>query len=331
MIDVADVVTGADPDRHVYSVGQWLHLPREILLSLGISKVGSVLIEPEIPGRFFLSHPWQLQLWKLRLSRRVFWLGYVRQNQSGEWGAEIPKSCAAEFRDKCFHVVNYHPRYYLMPTDLPNLTHDEGQDRARFWAGISSYHEHLPLTEQDLSANQISEWFAREVIAPLRPSSILEIGCGSGRNLIHIQLQLPNVALTGVDVNPGAVAIARKLTTADIRVLSIYDLSSLGNFDLIFSMGVLMHIPHTRIFQVIQLLHEKSIMATAHFELHGDSHSFDYHRYPRDYQAIYKQLSNSGTIQYQVFARGDFRNAGESVGTMALLVNRKSQDSRISP
>lgn len=191
------------------------------------------------------------------------------------------------------------------------------ESRLRSWAAESGYHEHLEPASQDAHSRWFSEWFATSIVAPRQPVRVLELGCGAGRNLAAIQAALPGVEVVGVEINEAAVTVSRAATGAQIVHGSIYELGDLGRFDVAFTAGVLMHIPHENVEGVIRSM-VACADATAHFELHGAPHRFDFHRYPRDYGATYAGMDLGG-FRYEVFPRGDIRNGGESVGTMALL------------
>lgn len=50
----------------------------------------------------------------------------------------------------------------------------------------------------------------RRVKASHTPTNILEVGCGTGRNLAVLRRLFPNAALTGVDLSPHMLEIARR-------------------------------------------------------------------------------------------------------------------------
>lgn len=182
---------------------------------------------------------------------------------------------------------------------------------------------------QDRTAHTVSEWLARDVFLPLRPSSILEIGCGSGRNLVYVGKYLPETEIMGIDINPKAVETANtelRGARASVRVGSVYELTEFADksVDVVFSSGVLMHVPHDRVKGVVTEMHRIARRAVIHFELHGPAHHFDYHRYPRDYEQLYREL-NLATIRvvYEVYPRPDFRGEGTSSFNLALLTSIK--------
>jgi S-adenosylmethionine-diacylgycerolhomoserine-N-methlytransferase len=54
----------------------------------------------------------------------------------------------------------------------------------------------------------------RMAAAQPEPARILEIGCGTGRNLARLALRFPRAQLTGVDLSDAMLAIARRKTAA---------------------------------------------------------------------------------------------------------------------
>lgn len=92
----------------------------------------------------------------------------------------------------------------------------------------------------------ISRWtflFGRnkilKMIPPLPPQArILEIGCGTGRNLRRLQNQYPDAQITGVDLSSDMLKVAKKRVkgTKQIRLINADFLSDdleLKSFDLI--------------------------------------------------------------------------------------------------
>jgi S-adenosylmethionine-diacylgycerolhomoserine-N-methlytransferase len=83
--------------------------------------------------------------------------------------------------------------------------------------GIESYYK---LHACIYDATRWSFLFGRNVIvaraatAQPRPAKILEIGCGTGRNLVALARRFPDAQLTGVDLSGEMLAIARRKTAA---------------------------------------------------------------------------------------------------------------------
>ncbi len=232
-----------------------------------------------------------------------------------------------------YHIVNYHPSYYLMPI-LPGGD-EEGSDRQGFWESIPQYHEHLDPSRQDPGAHRVTDWLVAEILSSFDGASFLEVGCGAGRNLVSLRQHLSHAAVSGIEMNPEACRIARSTLGADVPILngSIYDMSRLfedSSTDVVFTSGVLMHVPASRIRSVISQMHVLARRAVVHFELHGPPHSFDFHRYPRDYSELYREFGIPFS-SYEVYERGDFRTDTTDSFNHALLVCRCESPSTEHP
>lgn len=82
-----------------------------------------------------------------------------------------------------------------------------------------------------------------------------------------------------------------------------------------------MHIPHDQVKNIIQEMTRISRGTILHYELHGPSHDFDFHRYPRDYSHLYRDQPET---TYEIFESDDFKNAGTDSFHHALLEHKKS-------
>jgi pseudaminic acid biosynthesis-associated methylase len=82
-----------------------------------------------------------------------------------------------------------------------------------------------------------------EVMADLQPRRVLEIGCNLGANLRWIASHIPPHDVYGIDINKKALDELRKdvpgiqAVLSQARQLPFLD----GSFDLVFTMGVLIH------------------------------------------------------------------------------------------
>jgi SAM-dependent methyltransferase len=89
-----------------------------------------------------------------------------------------------------------------------------------------------------------SEWLAG--LEPFRTArSVIELGCGAGRNLYVLQQRYPKMALCGVDINAEAVEFARARVRGEFLVGNLYDLDAVledRKADVVFTMGVLIHL-----------------------------------------------------------------------------------------
>lgn len=87
----------------------------------------------------------------------------------------------------------------------------------------------------------------------LAPSNALEVGCNIGGNLYWLSRLLGEENCAGVDISEGAVEMARqRLPKADTRVAQARELPFQdGSFDLVFTVGVLIHQPPETLRQVM--------------------------------------------------------------------------------
>jgi SAM-dependent methyltransferase len=243
---------------------------------------------------------------------------------SGSFVAELKRAgdpatftTRTQLSDAEYGIANYDVSYTLLPIEGA----PEADSRQAFWGGVEDYHEHRELERQDPVAHRVSEWLAGEVLAPLG-SSFLELGCGAGRNLRALQHCAQEAQLHGVDISASAIRqAAEHVPGADVRVGSLYELEGFADdsVDVVYTSGVLMHVPHAEVGGVVREMHRIARNAVVHFELHGPSHGFDFHRYPRDYEALYAGLGLSPR-SYDVYPPDDYRSTGLASFSHALLV-----------
>ncbi len=83
-----------------------------------------------------------------------------------------------------------------------------------------------------------------EAVASFAPASVLEFGCGSGRNLAVLR-ELTSARLVGVDMNPTAIAWGRENFGLDLRIGDESWLSQQGKdaFAIVYTVSVIDHIP----------------------------------------------------------------------------------------
>lgn len=97
-----------------------------------------------------------------------------------------------------------------------------------------------------------------EIIKEQMPVSILETGCGFGRNIkFLIKNGLNPSSIVGIDISPNMVKLARKYVGSKNVKFFISDLSNFKpkkKFDFVFTHGVLMHIPEDQIDRAVNRL-----------------------------------------------------------------------------
>ncbi len=137
-----------------------------------------------------------------------------------------------------------------------------------------------------------STWLA-ERLASYRPTSVLEIGCGYGKQLSALASVLPEaVRLVGVDFSPTQLALARsyldrrgrestRLVLADGQYLPFDD----DSFDLVFTSAVILH-NDDRAAERIRL---EALRVARRLVAHNEDTNVSYNRYGYDTADWYRQ------------------------------------------
>jgi pseudaminic acid biosynthesis-associated methylase len=94
------------------------------------------------------------------------------------------------------------------------------------------------------------DWRSRErafrtMLDGLDLESVLEIGCNRGHNLVAIDAVAPDAQLAGIEPNPYALDLARAALPTATLIEGRADTLPYGDraFDLVFTAGVLIHVP----------------------------------------------------------------------------------------
>lgn len=128
-------------------------------------------------------------------------------------------------------------------------------------------------------------------LAALAPASALEVGCGYGRLLHGIATHLPVLRLVGVDFSLSQLQRARRyapvapVLCADGLALPFTDRS----FDLVYTAGVMMHVPPAHDTAVRRELLRVARRYVAHVE---DETSYE-HAWARDHAAPYRRWGHT--------------------------------------
>lgn len=96
------------------------------------------------------------------------------------------------------------------------------------------------------------------IVKKQNPKSILEVGCGFGRNIkFLIRNGVSPSGITGFDISTKMINLARKYIKNEkvkLYTLSLADFKAKKKFDLVFTYGVLMHTPNNKIEDAINNL-----------------------------------------------------------------------------
>lgn len=142
--------------------------------------------------------------------------------------------------------------------------------------------------EDHPSRTERSAWIA-DRIASYRPTSILEVGCGYGKQLRLLRERLPDVPLFGVDFSPTQLAQARHYL-ADCAGVSLAMASGLrlpfadGAFDLVLTSAVILHNPPA----AAETIRREVVRTTRRLAAHNEDTDASYNRYGYDTAEWYR-------------------------------------------
>lgn len=166
---------------------------------------------------------------------------------------------------------------------------------ADLWAGKFG-NEYTDRNRVDWAA-RIPFW--ESAIQFCTPATIFEFGCNAGWNLRAIQTCAPNVELFGVDLNASAVNEAREqgFEVQQVHAQGIAGLYEPGSMDLVFTAGVLIHIPPEDLQRTMQSLIDLSGRYVIAVEYHLDEgeEEVEYRGvkgalWKRNYGKLYEQM-----------------------------------------
>jgi SAM-dependent methyltransferase len=151
-----------------------------------------------------------------------------------------------------------------------------------------------------------------------KTDSILEIGCGIGRNL-NALFNNGFTKLEGVDINTKALQLGREIYPKTVGAIPLYNYSiedylifSAGKkFDVIFSMGVMMHLhPSSQwVFKCVADNAKKYIITAE------DERYASYRAIPRNYKDIFEEYDFKQVYEDYV----DYDNNIDDTGRVSLM------------
>lgn len=144
--------------------------------------------------------------------------------------------------------------------------HDEAERLERLWGGEFGD----KYIDRNLETAEGRDPFWSDLLGRLEVRNVLEVGCNIGPNQYWLARHLGAENAHGVDINERALEIAReRVPGADLRLAPARELPfGDGEFDLVFTTGVLIHQPDDDIDAVMREIHRCSrryIMAGEYF------------------------------------------------------------------
>jgi hypothetical protein len=155
-----------------------------------------------------------------------------------------------------------------MERDRELLGYDLYNKSVNFWA---KRNELLNTYWNDTNLIERSKWFAKE-LKKYEFSSIFEVGMYNGRNLKYIHDEFPDVKLGGLDVNEAALDFAKEVLppNTEFNLTDAINMDTYNKYDIVFTHGVLMHIPPAGISKVIDGCIKKAKKYVIHLERRGN-------------------------------------------------------------
>ena len=194
---------------------------------------------------------------------------------------------------KCISAYRIKYRGYKM---------DIAKDREKFWEGVGE-----KFYKKNLTIAKYRTPFIANIVEKNGITSVLELGCNSGRNLKAIYERCPGVKVVGVDICEEAIKHAQEVdkNKAEFIIGSLYDLSSFedASFDLVFTSSVLFHIPSDKAPGIIAEQKRIAKRFIFNIECHGPDGKIIVkregipHQWSTDYVKIYKGLGLKPKIE----------------------------------
>jgi len=135
-----------------------------------------------------------------------------------------------------------------------------------FWASRNDANKYYNW----VLGTQRSIWFAQR-LKKYKFNSIFEVGLMGGRNIKIINDNIPNLIVGGLDINSDGVKFAsEKIACGKFYHMSAFDIDKLeDNYDIIFTMGVMIHLPPDMIYDFCKKLISKTNGTIFHIECSG--------------------------------------------------------------
>ena len=171
-------------------------------------------------------------------------------------------------------------------------------DPRDYWT-LRGGHDYFREQEGQPIRTARAEWLA-ERISAYRPASILEIGCGYGKQLGMLRRHL-DVPMTGLDFSPSQLERARPYLDG-LDAISLVQGSGLelpfpdGSFDLVLTSAVILHNPPAS----AEKIRREVLRVARRYAAHNEDTDLSYNRFGYDTAAWYRArgiaLAESGPI-----------------------------------
>jgi 2-polyprenyl-3-methyl-5-hydroxy-6-metoxy-1,4-benzoquinol methylase len=148
------------------------------------------------------------------------------------------------------------------------------------WSRLSDFVKHNP-------GSRHRRRLIRSAIGRLKKpiESVLDVGCGLGETIIHLNRVLPAARVNGVDISPVAIEACRQsFPDADFHVLDIVEASLPTNFDLVVCSEVVEHLDDpTRAISNMRKMTQQGgflVLTTQHGRVHATEEAIGHTSHP---------------------------------------------------
>lgn len=189
------------------------------------------------------------------------------------------------------------------------------KNREEFWKNIEDSY-----IETNTSFGTEQRVFIGNLVKNNNISSVLELGCNSGGNLLYISKISPETKICGIDICQNAIEYGKTIENnlAEFIVGSLYDLSQFKDksFDLVFTRGVLLHISHEKVGYIIENMLRIANKFVFNMEFNEKNnrvmrHSGNIpHAFSHNFKSLYSSLGKNANIQTMEKITGKYGKGG---------------------
>ena len=185
----------------------------------------------------------------------------------------------------CLEFVKRATSFTHLPQYIESL---EFKNHKRYWERRGG-DQYFGEQEAQESREKRSEFIADE-IAKLKPSSVLEVGCGYGKQLKNIRRRL-DCKLCGIDFSITQLTKAKELLSQDKNVnFYLANGSKLpfedNSYELVFTSAVILHNKP----EVADAIRKELIRVSKKWIVHNEDININYSRFGYDNRKIYEEM-----------------------------------------
>jgi len=141
-----------------------------------------------------------------------------------------------------------------------------------------------------------------EEIINQQPTSVLDFGCGTGKNLKYLQSKIPRLTVAGIDMSFLNIVFARAKNNIPMLIIGDeYHLCRLSSFDVVTTTSVLCHIQDiSKIITDMKRIAHKSIVICETTDIVGEFYyAHDYESFGFEFTG--KEIVSGNDATYKVY------------------------------